>query len=154
MRLLVIVLTILLLVNVLGFVLTNLETLVEVTVWNTQHRDVPLFAVVMLSVLAGIVYAGVIAVAEGANLRIENRRLRQEIQRIETEHLYLRAQSSRTAGAEPDAILDRDPEPGAGEAAGPGPAAETPASAPVYDADGYGWEDDPANGPYSGGRAV
>src|SRR5512139_3664097 len=95
MRLLVTFLTLLHLVNILGFILTNLETRVEVTVWKTQHRDVSLLAVVMLSVLAGIVYAGVIAIAEGANLRMENRKLRREIQKLETELVYLRTERPR-----------------------------------------------------------
>ncbi len=154
MRLLVILLTIMLLVNILGFVLTNLETKVEVTVWKTQHRDVPLFAVVILSVLAGIVYSGVIAVAEGANLRFENHRLRRDLQKIEAELNYLRTQPVITGRrAEPDAIQ---------EPSGPGgfrspdandEAGSPPASAPVYDAEAV-WDDSRGDDPYSGGRAV
>ena len=148
MRLLVILLTILLLVNILGFILTNLETRVEVTVWKTQHRDVSLLAVVMLSVLAGIVYAGVIAIAEGANLRMENRRLRREIQKLETELVYLRTERPRApaGGSEPVSEAPRkDPEE---------KAPESPASAPVYDTSSYGWDDDSGDGAYTGGRGV
>jgi len=151
MRLLVILLTILLLVNILGFILTNLETRVEVTVWKTQHRDVSLLAVVMLSVLAGIVYAGVIAVAEGANVRMENRRLRREIQKLETELVYLRTERPRA----PNGALDSAPETPRKTPDEASPAAsETPASAPVYDTSGYGWDDDSGDGAYTGGRGV
>lgn len=153
MRLLVILLTILLLLNILGFLLTNLETRVGVTVWKTQHQNVPLFGIVIISVVAGILYAGVIAVAEGANLRIENRRLRREIQKLETELVYVRTQPRDAPPPEPDAIQETPPgsrsEPRVEESGG-----EVPASAPVYDPDDYGWESGPPDDTYSGGRAV
>ena len=154
MRLLVILMTILLLVNVLGFVLTNVDTRVELTVWKTQHRDVPLFAVVMLSVLAGIVYAGVIAIAEGANLRIENRRLRREIQKLDTELVYSRTERPKVSRPEPDALTETaGNRPQGREAAGP-PDTNPPASAPVYDPGGYGFDEESGDGSYTGGRAV
>ena len=153
MRLLVILLTILLFLNLLGFVLTNLETRVDVTVWKTQQHNVPLFAVVILAVLAGIVYAGVIAVAEGANLRLSNHRLRREIQKLETELNYLRTQPASTSRSEPDALSGppwKDPyrAPDAEDDAG-----TPPASAPVYEAEGT-FDDDRGDDTYSGGRAV
>ncbi len=155
MRLLVILLTILLFVNLLGFVLTNLETRVDVTVWKTQHHNVPLFAVAILAVLAGIVYAGVIAVAEGANLRIANHRLQREVQKLETELNYLRTQPLGTPRAEPDAIQDRSwsDRRGSPEADGDDEAGQAPASAPVYEAEGALDEDRGDDG-YSGGRAI
>jgi uncharacterized integral membrane protein len=153
MRLIVILLTLLLFVNLLGFVLTNLETRVDVTVWKSQNHDVPLFAVVILSVLAGIVYAGGIAVAEGANLRLANHRLRREIQKLETELNYLRTQPPGAPRAEPDAIHEpHRPERSAAAEENDEPGT-SPASAPVYDADGA-WEDDRGDDTYSGGRAV
>ncbi len=152
MRLLVILLTILLFLSLLGFVLTNLETRVDVTVWRTQHHNVPLFAVVILSVLAGIIYAGVIAVAEGANLRLANHRLRREVQKLETELNYVRTQPVTAPRAEPDALQngswrDRD-RPSEADDGGP-----PPASAPVYEAEGASG-DDRGEDTYSGGRAV
>ena len=153
MRLLVILLTILLFLNLLGFVLTNLETKVDVTVWKSRHDEVPLFAVVILSVLAGIVYAGVIAVAEGANLRLANHRLRREIQKLETELNYLRTQRLTLPRIEPDAIREaREPGSTTDPTASDEPGAP-PASAPVYDADEL-WEDDRGDDTYSGGHAV
>jgi uncharacterized integral membrane protein len=153
MRLIVILLTILLFVNFLGFVLTNLETRVDVTVWKSPHHDVPLFAVVSLSVLAGIVYVGAIALAEGANLRLANRRLRREIQKLDTELNYLRTQPPVAARAEPDAIqAPRRPEKAPREEADAEPGT-SPASAPVYEADDL-FDDDRGDDTYSGGRAV
>jgi uncharacterized integral membrane protein len=148
MRLLVILLTILLFLNLLGFVLTNLETRVDVTVWKTQHPNVPLFAVVILAVLAGIVYAGVIAVAEGANLRLANRRLQREVQKLETELNYLRTQPVTSPRSEPDAIQDLSWK-GGSRADADDEARTPPASAPVYEAEG-----DLDDDTYSGGRAV
>jgi uncharacterized integral membrane protein len=148
MRLLVILLTILLFLNLLGFVLTNLETRVDVTVWKTQHPNVPLFAVVILAVLAGIVYAGVIAVAEGANLRLANHRLQREVQKLETELNYLRTQPVTSPRSEPDAIQDLSFK-GGNRADDDDEARTPPASAPVYEAEG-----DLDDDTYSGGRAV
>jgi uncharacterized integral membrane protein len=153
MRLLVILLTILLFLNLLGFVLTNLETRVDVTVWKTQHHNVPLFAVVILAVLAGIVYAGVIAVAEGANLRLANHRLQREIQKLETELNYLRTQPVTSPRSEPDAIQDLSWKGGSRTADADDQARTPPASAPVYEAEGA-YDDDRGDDTYSGGRAV
>jgi uncharacterized integral membrane protein len=146
MRLLVILMTILLFVGILGFVLTNLDTQVGITLWESRYENLPLFVVVILSTLAGIVYAGLIAVAEGAHIRIANRRLRREVQKLETELNYLRTQRTPTPGREPDTI-ERSP---AAESARPS-ATPPIASAPVY---GSGSEGADPDDPYSGGRAV
>jgi len=84
MRLLVIVLTFLLFVGIVGFVLTNLDTRVPVTVWETQYMDLPLFLLGIIAVFVGICYAGIIGVAEGASIRLANRRLAREVQRSTT----------------------------------------------------------------------
>jgi len=153
MRLLVILLTILLFLNLLGFVLTNLETKVDVTVWKTLHRDVPLFAVVILSVLAGIVYAGIIAVAEGANLRIANHRLQRDIQKLETELNYLRTQPISSPRTEPDSIQDASWSPRPRDSEPEDDAGPPPASAPVYDTESA-WEDERSDNGYTGGRTI
>ena len=150
MRLLVILMTFLLFVGIIGFVLTNLETRVAVTVWKTQHPDLPLFLVVIVGVFAGIVYAGIIGVAEGAHIRFANRRLAREVQRLETELHYHRTQPHSAPGAEPDVVQE-------GAAPSPvetprEPAEETVATAPVYGADEEWTPDD--DDAYSGGRAV
>jgi hypothetical protein len=102
----------------------------------------------MLAVLAGIVYAGVIALVEGAQIRLTNRKLAQEVRRLETELTYLRTQPAPRR-TEPDAVPDQG---------APPPESEIepevhPASAPVYETD-EGWSPDPDDDAYSGGRAV
>src|SRR5512134_932003 len=94
MRLLVIVLTILLFLGILGFVHTNLETRVSLTFFETTYPDLNLIGVVFVALLVGIVYTGIIAVAEGAHIRFQNRKLVREIQKLETELNYVRTQRS------------------------------------------------------------
>lgn len=145
MRLLVIVLTILLFVGFLFFVMDNLDTEVQVRLGKRTYPSVQLFVVVLASIFVGMVYAGVIAVAEGANARLANRRLAREVGKLETELNYLRTQRPDAAAVPSEARRD----------AVPASAAEAPpdrASAPVYDAEGdWTGDDDDA---YSGGRAV
>ena len=143
MRLLVIILTILLFLGILGFVLTNLETRVSVTFFERTYAEVSLFGVVFLAILVGIVYTGIIAVAEGAHIRFENRKLTREIQKLETELTYLRTQHAPAPPPEPDAV------------AGPPARVEErrdeppPPSRPVYSPD-----DEDGDDAYTGGRAV
>lgn len=143
MRLFVSLMTVVLLILVLGFVSTNYDARIGVTFLKTLHEDVPLYAVVLLAIVVGIVYAGGIALAEGAATRIRNRKLTRDVERLERELAYLRTQPVGPPRMEPDALLDS----GIGRLAEE-PEDETglPSSAPVYgDAD-----DDP----YTGGRAV
>jgi uncharacterized membrane protein YciS (DUF1049 family) len=148
MRLLVILMTLLLFFVILGFLLTNMGTQVPVKVWTTDFPDVRLHNIVLISIFAGIVYASVIAIAEGAKIRIANRKLNREIHRLETELNYLRTQPGPRT--EPDALAAT---PVASVAAREplDSLAEVHPSAPVY-----GSEDssDPEDDAYSGGRAV
>jgi uncharacterized integral membrane protein len=145
MRLLVIVLTILLFVGFLFFVMDNLDTEVQVRLGKRAYPSVQLFVVVLAAIFVGMVYAGIIAVAEGANARLANRRLAREVGKLETELNYLRTQRPEAARAEPVQRAD----------AAPSSTAEVlpdRASAPVYggEEDWTGDDDDA----YSGGRAV
>ena len=153
MRLVVIVLTFLLFVGFIGFVLTNLDTRVPVTVWKTQYPDLPLFLVVIVAVFVGVCYAGIIGVAEGANIRRANRRLAREAQRLETELNYLRTQPSSAPRPEPDSVHET-PAPAETKEEAPRPAAPPVATAPVYGPDEEGWPSDDDEDVYSGGRAV
>jgi uncharacterized integral membrane protein len=149
MRLLVIVLTILLFIGFLFFVLNNLDTRVQVQVMETVYPEVDLFLVVLLSILTGMLYVGIIAVVEGANVRFVNHRLTKELQQMETEIHYLRTQRVGAPRPEPDAV---DEEALAQTGAAGGEVRPDPASAPVYGAEGeWSGDDDDA---YSGGRAV
>jgi len=151
MRFLLIVVILALLLAILGFSITNLETLTAVTLWETTYHDVPLWSVVFLSALAGIVSVGIIGVVDGALVRLRNRQMSRELRRLETELNFLRTQPPAgrrepdlPSGAEileeeGDLVAVTDPTEGGGALA----------RAPVYNAD-EAEEDDP----YTGGRAV
>ena len=151
MRVLSIVLTLVLLVCFLGFVVTNLDTRVGVTVWKTHHEDVSLHLVVILSLLAGALWVGIIGIGQGVQMWLVNRRLGREIQKLETELNYLRTQPVTHATGDADSSERRD----ASRSSTGGPDAREGGralpSAPVYGADDDG---DPDDDVYSGGRAV
>jgi uncharacterized integral membrane protein len=154
MRLVLIVVIIALLLLILGFAMTNLETKVPITIWQSTYQNVPLWSVIFVAVLVGIVSVGIIGVVDGAFIRLRNRQLTKENRRLETELNWLRTQPA-PGRLEPDVpIRGGDDEPAAvgkddemQEAVG-----LAPASAPVYQPD----EDpgDEGDDPYSGGRAV
>lgn len=148
MRLVLIVVILILLLALLGFAMANLETRVPVTFWETTYQDVPLWSVVFLSVLSGIVSVGVIAVVDGAFVRLKSRQLSRETQRLEGELNWLRTQPAG-ARREPDAPGESE---GASESAPAGPE-PVPSSAPVYGIEGSDHDGD-GDDPYSGGRAV
>jgi uncharacterized integral membrane protein len=151
MRFLLTVVILALLLAILGFSITNLETQTTVTLWKTTYHDVPLWSVVFLSALAGIVSVGIIGVVDGALVRLRNRQMARELRRLETELNFVRTQPSagRKEPDLPDGAELRDDEEGELVAAERSDAAGALASAPVYRADDAD-EDDP----YTGGRAV
>ncbi|MDX1390061.1 MAG: LapA family protein [Acidobacteriota bacterium] len=152
MRLLIIVLSILLLFSVFGFVVTNLDARVAVTVWNTHYPAVPIHWVILWSLVAGVVYIGIIAVAEGINLRLANRRLTREVQRLETELNYLRTEPVRASSPPAAETAFDDPPVEAEGQYDPGDDRLELPSAPVYGSDED--EGDSDDEFYSGGRAV
>jgi len=149
MRLLILLL--LLLIGVLYLAVKNPDEHVTIWIWREEFRDVALWEVVLASVFAGFALTGILGLIEGAGFRLQNRRLRREIQRLETELNYLRTQPASTAAREPDA-LDTAPtgrRPGdvvAGEVERP--------SAPVYGSAGLAAGDEEDDDAYTGGRAV
>ena len=146
MRFLLIIVILALLLAILGFSMTNLETLTTVTLWQTTYRDVPLWSVVFLSALAGIVSVGIIGVVDGALVRLRNRQMSRELRRLETELNFLRTQPP-VVRREPDLPGGADlPDDAVVESVDPRAAL---ASAPVYHADDADDDD-----PYTGGRAV
>lgn len=158
MRLVVTLLTFLMFAFVLGFVATNLETEVPIRVFDTVHEGVPLYLVGILAVFVGILYAGIIAITEGAHIRLANRRLEREVRKLETEINYLRTQPA-VGRREPDSL------PGDAVSGGLGGGSRTridaggdrrvPPSAPVYGGDPDAPEDDGDDDEiYTGGRAV
>jgi hypothetical protein len=132
--------------------LTNLETRVSITLGSTLYSDVRLFWVVFSAVVAGAAAMGVLAMVEGAGVRLANRRLRREIHRLETEVNYLRTQPA-VGRAEPDAIEPPEARPARVAVSD---RTETLASAPVYVPGDTDLDDDvdPDDDAYSGGRAV
>jgi len=150
MRVVLIAVILALLLALLGFAITNLETRVAVTLWQTTYQDVPVWSIVFLSVLSGVVGVGIIAVVDGAFVRLKNHRMVKELRRLETELDFLRTQPA-TVRREPDApsgeSIDASDEPAEDdeEFARVGSLA----SAPVYDPEEADDDD-----PYSGGRAV
>lgn len=146
MRFLVIALILGLFTTIMGFMFLNVGEVTNVVLWDEDRplNDIPLSVVVLLSVLIGILAAGVAAVAEGTHIRLANRRLIRQVQKMETEINYLRTQPPVQSRSEPDDIQP--------ERALPGRPEETvePPSAPVY---GSG-DDDDDDDTYTGGRAV
>jgi len=153
MRFFFIVVVLLLVVGYIGFTVTNLGSMVSIKLWGTEHPDIPIWQVVIVSIGVGAALIGLLATVEGASIRFENRRLRKEIQKMEHELNFLRTtQPSLDRRQEPDAIESSN------QAALPAAPAATalsePATMPVY-----GEKDDwPPDGDdddtYSGGRAV
>jgi len=151
MRFLLIVVILALILAIVGFSATNLETLTTVTLWQTTYRDVPLWSVAFLSALAGIVSVGIIGVVDGALVRLKNRQMGRELRRLETELNFLRTQPP-VGRREPDVAGDTEIEQEDAELVPAMASAESAAelaSAPVYHPDDAD-EDDP----YTGGRAV
>jgi uncharacterized integral membrane protein len=129
------------------FAMTNLETRVAVTLWQTTYQDVPIWSIVFLSVLSGVIGVGIIAVVDGAFVRLKNRQLMREVRRLETELNFLRTQP---------ASHRREPDAPTGDAIDEPPLDDEEiervgalASAPVYDPEEADDDD-----PYTGGRAV
>lgn len=151
MRFLLIVVILGLLLAILGFTMTNLETRTVVTLWQTTYHDVPLWSVAFLSALAGIISVGIIGVVDGAFVRLRNRQMSRELRRLETELNFLRTQPQglrREPDLPGDAIgAPKDDDPATASVAHEGVAAL--ASAPVYHSEG-----DDEDDPYTGGRAV
>ena len=151
MRLLIVVIFLLFFFAMTGFVLTNLDTKVAVTVWSTDYPEVPMYRLVVFSAFAGMIVVGIIAVAEGTNIRLANRRLRREIHQLETEINYLRTQPPAGGASEGENLQD-DSEP-ASTSQQRGEERPSPPSAPVYGTEENSWPTDDDD-TYSGGRAV
>ena len=144
MRFLILALILGLIIVIFGFIVTNAGTVTDITLWDRPLTDIPLYLVVILSILAGIVTAGIAAVAEGTHIRLENRRLIRQVQKMETEINYLRIQPPVQNREEPDHIQPARSLPGRRD------EAPHPPSAPVY---GSG-DDDDDDDTYTGGTAV
>jgi len=146
MRVLWFIIGIVLTFGFLGFLVNNFDTRVPVTVFGTEHPSVPLWLVVVVAMLVMLVLVGIAAIAEGAAVRLENRRLRRALHKLETEINYLRTQPSSSHGLGAEGQDDSSDE--ESENLGGG----APSTAPVYGAEGEDWSPDPDDDLYSGGR--
>jgi uncharacterized membrane protein YciS (DUF1049 family) len=153
MRFFFIVVVLLLVVGFIGFTVTNLGAAATITVWGTEHPDVPIWQVVIVSLAVGAALIWILATVEGASIRLENRRLRREIHKLETELNFLRTTGTTTdVRQEPDAL---DAAPSRALPAARTAALTEPATMPVYDTDKDEWPPDSEDDDiYSGGRAV
>ena len=148
-----IVVVLLLVVGYIGFTVTNLGSVVSIKLWGTEHPDIPIWQVVIVSIGVGAALIGLLATVEGASIRFENRRLRKDMHKLERELNFLRTtQPSGERAKEPDAIE------GSSKAAlPPAPVAATlsePASMPVYGEKDDWPPDNDDDDVYTGGRAV
>ncbi len=113
-------------VVLIGFLITNPGERVDVTVGNAQAENTPLSLVAFCALTVGVAFTALVALIEGATIRLGNRRLRREIQRLETENHFLRTQPHLAeAPGEPETQMP--------EARSTEVLLERPASAPVYD---------------------
>jgi uncharacterized integral membrane protein len=135
MRLVLPLLLVLLGVLLVGFLINNPEQRVDLTLGGTRYTDVPLTLVVLVSLTLGVGLTAIVALIEGASIRLVNRRQRREIRRLEAETNLLRTEGALHARREPDA-LDAERAPGRSPAAAaPGPTLDELPRAPVYDPD-------------------
>ena len=118
---------------------------VDVDLFGTPIRE-PLGLVVIVALAVGAALIAVLALLEGTSMRLENRRLRRDIQRLETENNFLRTQPATPTRREPDALDGTQP-----TRTGPAGSAAGPSSAPVYGVRSKKADDDEA---YTGGSAV
>ena len=91
MRASFIIAAILVAVLMLGFAMNNLGTSVPVTL-VTETSEYRLWLVVLASVLLGAAIMGVLGLIDGARTRLDNRRLRRGVHKLETELNFLRTQ--------------------------------------------------------------
>jgi uncharacterized integral membrane protein len=154
MRFLVLTTIIALFVLLIIFMFTNPGVVEKIVFFGRTFVQVPLYAVVSLSLIVGITFTCVVAIAEGANTRLANRRLIRQIQKMETEINYLRTQPPAAGRSEPDDLPERAsglPR-GARDSGRDAASPSTPPSAPVYGTPDSDDNDD--DSPYTGGRAV
>jgi hypothetical protein len=136
MRLVFPLLLLLLGVVVFGFVLANTGERVTIKIWDTEYPDVSLWQVALVALTLGVTFTAVVALVEGAAIRLANRRLRGEVQRLETENRFLRSQQG------PPRLPPEQPAEVA-EAIAPRARSERlpPADAPVYEPEEVGEEE-------------
>ena len=120
-------------IPLIAFLFLNDEERVTVNLGTVAYSDVRLSTVVLICVAIGAGLVGIIAVVEGAAIRLANHRQRREVRKLETELNLLRTEAPSADGPPasermPDAIP---------LAVTPQRKVETVASAPVYSGDEF-----------------
>ncbi len=107
---------------------------VSVTLFGTVYHAVQVKYVAFAALLVGVTFTGLVAILEGASLRLANRRLGREIARLETELNVLRTQPAPPETAVPAGAASGDTPAPSRRPAGPKKPARAPLppSAPVY----------------------
>lgn len=132
--------------TIMLFAINNVGTTVPVTLIAT-YPNLQLIVVVFCSIAFGALFVGVVAIAEGAKARFENRRLRREVHRLDAELNFLRIEPRSVPDSAAKVVAQPAPP------AGGSPRAELP-SAPVYNPRGRNEDSDPDDDMYAGERAV
>lgn len=100
MSLIIALLSILFFGAVLLLVITN-HGVSEVTLFFRTYEQVPVAVVMVVSLLTGIVFTSFISIIDGVRIRVQNRRLRKRILRLEDEMEGMR-HPPEAGGPEPD----------------------------------------------------
>jgi hypothetical protein len=122
---------IVLVLALVGFVYANPTERVNVTLFQTPYEDVALYWVAFFAFAIGVAFTAVVALIEGATIRLANRRLRRRIQRLQAETSFVATDSRPAAVTAPDGVGARAPLPASRSERPYTP----PASAPVYGPD-------------------
>lgn len=85
--------------GVLLFLVTQNGGPVDVVILFASYRQVPLSVVMTISLLAGIGFTALISFLDGARLRLQNRRLRRQVGRLEVEIQQLNRAATRVEAA-------------------------------------------------------
>ncbi|MFQ5670461.1 MAG: lipopolysaccharide assembly protein LapA domain-containing protein [Acidobacteriota bacterium] len=98
MRILVLILTVILLACLATYTVLNIDERVDINLPWASFHDQPQIYLVLGSLLAGVVFVGLLSVIDGIRLRFANRRLRRRL----GEHLEDPGPSRREDGGPPD----------------------------------------------------
>jgi uncharacterized membrane protein YciS (DUF1049 family) len=120
-------------IPMIAFLFLNDEELVTVNLGTAAYTDVRLSTVVLICVAIGAGLVGIIAVVEGAAIRLANHRLRRESRKLESELNLLRCEAP-SVDEPPTATPTPEPIPLAGSLE---KKVKTVASAPVYSGDEF-----------------
>jgi uncharacterized integral membrane protein len=82
---------------------------VDVNLLYRTYEQVPVAVVIVMSLLAGLIFASFISMIDGIRIRLQNRRLRKRVLRLEDELEELRRQSgSHPLGSDSNSLPPAD----------------------------------------------